>query len=68
MSPVWYIVTGSKALSGASAATLTVPPDLGVPEAAGEALEDVEEPPPHAARSDPAALTESPKTDARTSI
>ena len=66
MSPVWYIVTGSRALSGVSAVTVTMPPGLGALEAAGEAVSSVDEP-PQAASSDPAALMENPKIEARTS-
>jgi hypothetical protein len=68
MPPVSYIVTGSKAVRETGALTRTVPPVLTAAPLDGAADAEVElDVPPQAASNAPAALAESPKTDARIS-
>ena len=65
------MVTGSRPTIGGGMTPISEPPMTGfgaaLPLAAGELVE-VDEVPPHAASRLPAAVSEKPKTDARTSI
>src|SRR5665647_3916156 len=66
--PASFMVTGSRAMSESGELILSVPPALGagvaLAMAAGERAVD---PPPQAASSEPAAVAEKPKMEARTS-